>query len=121
VIGDRVLTTVARTLALSVRATDTVARFGGEEFAVLAATVNSQVLSIQAERLRALVERSTFEVGGRALGVTISVGGALARPGDSAEAVVARADGALYRSKALGRNRTCLALDDDLAADAASA
>lgn len=115
-IGDRVLKTVARTLSLSVRSTDTVARFGGEEFAVLAAKVNREVLAIQAERLRALVERSDFEVAGRALGVTVSVGGALARPGESAEQLVARADEALYRSKALGRNRSVLALDG--AADA---
>jgi diguanylate cyclase (GGDEF)-like protein/PAS domain S-box-containing protein len=118
-VGDEVLKTVARTLSLSVRSTDVVARFGGEEFAVLTAAEDRRVLSIQAERLRALVATSSVEVDGRPLGVTVSVGGALAQPGEPAPQLVARADEALYRSKTLGRNRTCLAPDAGDGADAA--
>lgn len=108
-IGDEVLTLVARTLAHACRVYDMVARWGGEEFTVLAGHgVAAEVLSL-ANRLRALVENSTLEHGGRVLHVTISLGATLARAEDDAASLLTRADQLLYQSKANGRNRVTFA------------
>jgi diguanylate cyclase (GGDEF)-like protein len=65
-----------------------------------------------AERFRALVERSTVRSGEVEIGVTISIGAALARPGEAPESLLGRADAALYRAKADGRNRVRLDPED---------
>jgi|CXWL01.1.fsa_nt_gi diguanylate cyclase (GGDEF)-like protein/PAS domain S-box-containing protein len=108
--GDRVLRTVARTVALGMRLGDSVARYGGEELAVLAGGSDRGGLMELGERLRALVERSTTpaEDGGR-LAVTVSLGGAVALRGDTPESLLARADGALYVCKRAGRNMCTVA------------
>ena len=106
--GDVALRTVARTLLESSRAGDDVARFGGEEFVLTITNVDEATLRAIAHRFRALVERSRFRAGGRDLRITISIGGTIAEVGDTAEAVFNRADAALYRAKAGGRNRVHL-------------
>jgi len=98
--GDRVLKDVAGALAASVRETDTVARLGGDEFAVLARTAPDLSGELLAERLRAAVAA----VGG-SRGVTASVGVATLAAGDDIEAVLHRADEAMYRAKTLGGDR----------------
>jgi diguanylate cyclase (GGDEF)-like protein/PAS domain S-box-containing protein len=103
--GDAVLVCVAQTLHGAVRAGDVLARWGGEEFTVLVESSDDARLIETAERLRALVARSETRLDGVRQRVHVSVGGALARPGDSAEALFARADAALYRAKHSGRNR----------------
>ena len=104
--GDRALRAVATTMAGAVRLYDEVARWGGEEFLVLCPGRDLSGLAAAAERLRALVERTEVPLAnGERLGVTVSVGVAQAATGDSAEGLVGRADAALYRSKAEGRNR----------------
>lgn len=107
--GDAVLRTVARTLAGGVRALDVAGRWGGEEFLVVAANATSAALEALGERLRALVGASVVTAGDRTLAVTISLGGAVATAGDTPEALLARADAALYRAKEAGRNRMQLA------------
>lgn len=103
-VGDRVLQLVARTLSHSCRAFDTPTRWGGEEFAIISDHAGrDEVLSV-AERLRSLVEASVLPHEGRELHVTISIGVAFMRPGDDTESLAARADRALYLSKARGRN-----------------
>lgn len=108
-VGDRVLKMVAKTMSLAVRTFDVVGRYGGEEFLVVSVNVDAEQLSMQAERLRALVEQSSLEVDGRPLSVTASFGGTVAKEGDTAASMLSRADGALYESKVLGRNRYTLA------------
>ena len=101
-IGDQVLREVALRLDHNLRQADTVARWGGEEFLILAPTTDLA----QAEQLAArLVEvvRSEPVVG--EIPVTISMGVSVYRAGDSLESLLDRADQALYRAKALGRNR----------------
>jgi diguanylate cyclase (GGDEF)-like protein len=98
--GDAMLKAVAVALGGSVRETDTVARLGGDEFAVLADTSVGVAGDLLAERLRAAVA----QVGGAA-GVTASVGVADVEPGDDVEALMHRADAAMYRSKMAGGNR----------------
>lgn len=109
--GDVALRTVARTLLKSSRAGDDIARFGGEEFALTIAGVDEPALRAIADRFRALVEQTRVQTDGLDLVVTISLGGAMAEIGDTAEAIFERADAALYRAKEGGRNRVRLAGD----------
>lgn len=102
--GDQVLRMVAQTLHNSLRALDVACRWGGEEFVVIAPNVTVESLTTLAERLRMLVEHSWLEHEGVHLAVTASFGGAVARPGETASAVVARADKQVYVSKETGRN-----------------
>ncbi|HVA20663.1 MAG TPA: GGDEF domain-containing protein [Candidatus Micrarchaeia archaeon] len=111
-VGDEVLGRVAGLLAASVRATDTVYRYGGEEFAVLARDSGLAAGLELGERLRLAVEQGAAR-GGRARPLTISIGVAAGERAMTAPAaLVARADGALYAAKRAGRNRV-LAPDDD--------
>jgi len=107
--GDRVLRMVAQTIKHNLRSSDTVARWGGEEFLALLHGVNKKVLAATAEKLRMLVANSYLEVGGVDVRVTISLGATLIQPDDTAQGVVARADALLYESKAKGRNVITLA------------
>lgn len=109
VVGDEVLKIVAKELLNAVKRRDIVARYGGEEFAImLPETPLSGALAV-AENLRKsiaskdLTRRDTKQSYGA---VTISVGAAQYHPGkDSVNALIQRADEALYRSKKGGRNR----------------
>ncbi|MFI5180373.1 MAG: diguanylate cyclase [Thermoanaerobaculia bacterium] len=104
--GDEALKMVARTLQHAARAADFLSRWGGEEFVVLLSAVGATDLLPIADRFRALVGQSalTLPEGNRLL-VTVSAGATQARPGDSPETVMSRADELLYRAKAAGRNR----------------
>jgi diguanylate cyclase (GGDEF)-like protein len=108
--GDLVLQEVARRLRSCLRDSDTVARFGGDEFAVIAeGLAESGDVHITAERIVAAV-REPIEVGGilRAT-VTASVGIALNRPGDDADGILREADLAMYTAKTNGKSRHVLA------------
>ena len=98
--GDTVLKDVAGALAAAVRETDTVARLGGDEFAVLARTAPELSGERLAERLRAAVAGV-----GADRGVTASVGVTTLTSGDDVEAVLHRADEAMYRAKTAGGDR----------------
>jgi diguanylate cyclase (GGDEF)-like protein/PAS domain S-box-containing protein len=103
--GDEVLAGVAETIHGAVRAGDVVARWGGEEFAVLVESSDEASLVDTAERLRVLVARSEVRSEGITARVYVSVGGAMAVSEDTAESLFARADAALYDAKHAGRNR----------------
>jgi diguanylate cyclase (GGDEF)-like protein/PAS domain S-box-containing protein len=108
--GDRVLRMVAATLKSSLRGTDAIGRWGGEEFLGILYDVSSiESLRKTCEKLRTLVELSSLDLDGRGLSVTISVGGTLLQPDDTPESIVHRADELMYRSKQEGRNRTTVA------------
>ena len=109
--GDCVIKAVALTLLDCVRPMDTVARFGGEEFAIILPNCAAGFGHAVAERIRARVETTPVEVApGRSISVTISLGGAFAPQWVRTSAVlwIDRADQQLYRAKRAGRNRTCL-------------
>lgn len=108
VAGDRALAVVARTLSACVRESDTVVRWGGEEFVCILAHAHIQDLAGIAERCRALVAESTLEVDGESVPISVSIGGTLSRTGDTEESIVDRADRLMYRSKQDGRNRCTL-------------
>ena len=106
-IGDEVLREFAVRVASNVRAIDLPCRYGGEEFVVIMPDTKLEDAHRIAERIRVHVAGSPFRVGGdrEPLSVTISVGvAATAGAGDSAEALLKRADEAVYAAKAAGRN-----------------
>lgn len=108
-VGDDVLRDVAQLLGETIRGTDIVARYGGEEFLVLLPETDDEGAERFAERIRAAVEQHPFVAGKTSgtLSMTTSVGVAVfpAARIESVEDLFARADAALYRAKADGRNR----------------
>lgn len=100
--GDRVLVEVAEALARAVRGGDALARYGGEEFAVLMEVEGADAAEAAAERMRMAVSTVTSPDGDA---LTASVGLALLDPAEEGEALVERADAALYRAKTAGRDR----------------
>jgi len=108
--GDEVLQAVARTIEANIRSCDLLFRYGGEEFlVVLADTAEDGGLHL-AERMRAALEKSICLPGdGLSLRVTASLGVATLAGEESKEALLKRADQALYLAKAAGRNRVVAA------------
>jgi diguanylate cyclase (GGDEF)-like protein/PAS domain S-box-containing protein len=110
-VGDEALRLVARTLAYCSRQTDQVIRWGGDEFVMLVAGVDANGLRADAERLTVLVARSTLSVEDRRIPLSVSIGGTLAAPGDTAASLLRRVDVQLYQAKTAGRNRVSLDVD----------
>ncbi len=113
--GDVALQRVAGALRGAIRESDTVARIGGEEFAVLLHRADVELASVAAERLRAAIEETHLDlVGDSVVHVTVS-GGIAVYPDDGLDAktLLRRADAALYAAKSGGRNRILLARDVD--------
>ncbi len=108
-IGDAVLALVAKTIEACIRPSDTVGRWGGEEFLIIAPLLDRAGASGLAERLRAVVSTAWVNTTAGPVTATVSIGVSLAHRGDSADAVVHRADAALYQAKTNGRNTTVLA------------
>ncbi|WP_280192377.1 diguanylate cyclase [Delftia sp. PS-11] len=109
--GDHVLRNVAQTLMQTVRCSDLVARFGGEEFTVVLPSTCTDIALERAEALRAAVEAMPpSRVGGELHApVTISIGLAvLPEGGTTADALLQNADTALYGAKRAGRNKVKL-------------
>jgi len=104
-VGDKVLRMVTGTFHHSLRSTDLIGRWGGEEFiAVLKDIDNEDTLRHIAEKVRRLVELSHFDFNGQCLAVTISIGATCLRSNDTPESIVERADRLMYQSKKAGRN-----------------
>ena len=112
-VGDIVLTEVAKRLTASVRGYDSVGRYGGEEFLIIVPGCDPQGLIISAERLRGVIAESPINCTSGPIPVTISVGLVSVGPGNLKPieyiALVQAADSALYRAKAKGRNRVEIA------------
>jgi two-component system cell cycle response regulator len=108
-VGDEVLREVANRTNRNLRNFDLVARYGGEEFIVVMPDTDRDAAYQVAERLRRRVGEETFSVSDQVgeITVTISIGVAVVDGmGDTAEAILKRADDALYMAKRSGRNRT---------------
>lgn len=117
-VGDRAIAAVARVLISTVRASDMVCRYGGEEFCVLLHGTSPAMACATAERIRARIE-AECGIGlkkERILRITASLGVAsFDARSTNVESLIAGADRALYRAKREGRNRVCLfesAMDD---------
>jgi len=107
-IGDDALLMVANTLYNRVRPLDSVCRWDGDEFLVILANANQELLAVAAERIRIFIERSFIMVGKQKLSVTASLGGTLANPGEEIESLIARAGLLVNAGKAAGCNRVTL-------------
>ena len=106
--GDQVLRLVALSVKNNIKGQDIAARYGGEEFAVVLPNTVLRSATTVADHIRRavmtkqLMKRSTHEQLGR---ITISIGVATMRDGDTAQSLIGRADACLYAAKHAGRNR----------------
>ena len=108
--GDALLQAVAERLARSLRPSDLLARYGGDEFAVVLAGVDLAVAHDIAERLRRAVADTSFQVRDEVISLTISLGVAASpRHGDTPETLLRAADEALYAAKRRGGNTIAIA------------
>ncbi|MCC0044434.1 MAG: PleD family two-component system response regulator [Brucellaceae bacterium] len=106
--GDDVLREFAARLRQNVRGIDLACRFGGEEFIIVMPDTEFAIAQKVAERVRAQIAATPFEIGnnGKQIDVTVSVGvSSLQPPHDNAQALLKRADLALYEAKNSGRNK----------------
>jgi two-component system cell cycle response regulator len=104
-VGDGVLRDVGQRMRAALRNRDELGRFGGEEFIVVLINTPLKMAREVAERVRVRVAAEPIRHGDLDIPITISQGLAVAKPGDTAEALIDRADRALYRAKQEGRNR----------------
>jgi diguanylate cyclase len=110
-IGDEILKMFAKLLSSNVKGRDTVARFGGEEFAIILPETKLNDAQTLTENIRRQLEAKELAVNtsGQAIGqVTASFGVAEMLTGDDAAALVQRADARLYEAKCAGRNRVVI-------------
>jgi diguanylate cyclase (GGDEF)-like protein len=104
--GSRLIKAVARSVRHCVRASDVVARYGGDEFVILMANTSTRDAIVPAEHIRKAIHNTTFTVKGKRFNASASIGIAsfpdnVADPGE----VLEKADDALYQSKQAGRNK----------------
>jgi diguanylate cyclase (GGDEF)-like protein len=116
-VGDSVLIEISRIVSHQMRATDLLARWGGEEFVILILEPDQQMAQQVAEKLRIAIGQFVFPVVGA---VTCSFGIAGYVAGDTAETLIARSDSALYEAKRNGRNRVEVAPPADVSPGLAS-
>jgi len=104
--GSRLITTIAQSIKDSVRNTDVLARFGGDEFVVLMSHTSTDHAHMAAERIRTAIHNTAFDMKGNRISATVSVGIASFPDGvTEATEVLDKADIALYKSKQSGRDR----------------
>lgn len=111
VVGDFVLRHVASRIQASVRDFDMVGRFGGEEFVIIMTNADLELAKVIAERVREGVMDTPLHLKELSIRVTISLGVATLRKGERKEALLERADTAMYEAKRSGRNRVMIAKD----------
>jgi diguanylate cyclase (GGDEF)-like protein len=104
-VGDAVLRESARRMLSSIRAYDSIGRYGGEEFLIIAPGCGVNEATLQAERLRASVSAAAIDAAGSPVLMTMSVGVAAGSDGKQADDLLRAADEALYQAKDAGRNR----------------
>ena len=110
--GDKVLIALADLLRDTCRATDTIGRYGGEEFMIILPETSIEKAHTFAERLLERVREMSVEVDGESLPITCSIGVTDVAAEETVEDFIDRADQALYSAKTLGRNRVARAISD---------
>jgi diguanylate cyclase (GGDEF)-like protein len=109
--GDKVLRSMTQMMEKSLRETEIVCRYGGEEFLIILPQTRPQEAKVVAERMRQAIEKSVFTptLGEEPVRITISCGiAAYPEQGENLEQLIAAADAALYAAKSQGRNRVSL-------------
>jgi diguanylate cyclase len=103
--GDEVLKTFAITVFANIRGVDRFGRYGGEEFLLVLPDTPRDVAVLLLDRLRAIIAELDWSAFSSGMRVTVSAGIVTLKAGETADALLARADGALYKAKEQGRNR----------------
>ena len=104
--GDEVLRALSERVRLSIRADDHAARIGGDELLVVLAGISDLDAATDiAEKIRTAAAQPIDYPGGVTLATTMSIGVTLARPGETTDALIERADTAMYRAKQSGRDQ----------------
>ncbi|MBV6273388.1 sensor domain-containing diguanylate cyclase [Alcaligenaceae bacterium CGII-47] len=103
--GDAVLHAAAQAIQKILRGNDQLGRYGGEEFLIVLEDADAEDAAIVAERIRQTIALLEVKHNKQCLRLTVSLGAAATQSGDTAKALHARADEALYRAKSNGRNR----------------
>lgn len=104
-VGDGVLRQFTEVISSVIRESDTLCRWGGDEFLVLMSGCNARQAAEVAEKIRRVVEERSFSFNGDDVRLSISVGVTEVAMDDGMESAVSRADQALYQAKESGRNR----------------
>ena len=104
--GDEVLKTFAITVFANIRSVDRFGRYGGEEFLLVLPETSVDVAVPLLDRLRSIIAGLDWSAFAPGMQVTVSAGVATLKAGETADLFLARADGALYKAKEQGRNRT---------------
>lgn len=107
--GDQALIALTQCIKKTVREIDSTFRLGGEEFAIILNNTNTQGAELLAERLRNAVQHLSISHKDKAFNITTSIGVATYQTGETHEAILQRADKALYEAKDSGRNKVVVA------------
>ena len=107
--GDRILKGIALKLKASVRESDFIARFGGDEFAFILPKTQAETAGEVGSKICLALGESRFVLDGKEFTLTLSVGVTEVTPWDTPETLIKRADWALYQAKQEGRNRAVIA------------
>jgi len=110
-IGDKVLRTISQLIDKKVRDSDFFGRVGGEEFALIFTSSELDNVVKRLNQFRESIESCKFGSKGKRIVITMSVGCAMFREGDTSDDVYERADKALYKAKQMGRNKCLSELD----------
>jgi diguanylate cyclase (GGDEF)-like protein len=104
--GSRLIRTIGQSISESVRNTDVVARYGGDEFVIMTTHTGTDEAHMVAERIRAAIHNTSFDMKGNRISTTVSVGiASFPECVNEAVEVLDKADIALYKSKQTGRDR----------------
>jgi diguanylate cyclase (GGDEF)-like protein len=105
--GDAILRQVGTIIRDGIRMADLLCRYGGDEFVLLMSQTPLEQALLSAERLRSLIGQTPMRYGGQTSMITVSIGVASLQRGMGMEDLIKAADGALYRAKEGGKNRSC--------------
>jgi diguanylate cyclase (GGDEF)-like protein len=106
--GDKVLIFLANLLKQTLRESDKIFRYGGEEFIVALNRISDQGVHTVAERIISLMRKNRLKYKEHDFNVTLSVGVTMLRAGDTLETLIDRADRAVYRAKKRGKDQICV-------------
>jgi len=104
-VGDKVIRMVSRTLASNIRFLDVIGRWDGGRFLIIIFNINESKLDLVANKLRLLVSQSSIQLESKLLGVTVSIGAAVAAQRNTPESLMRKAENLLKTSKKQGGNR----------------
>lgn len=103
--GDEILRKISEKLESSIRSSDLIYRYGGEEILIMLTEASEYEAGKKAERLRKIIENESFDFNGEIIPVTISVGVTFGDKNSDPDKLIEEADKALYASKNSGRNK----------------